>query len=303
LIVALCHKGLVVAEFPCVGLNLVVNPSFESPESLFIYQFYPFDGIAGWSGGSVDSLECPDPEGLELHLPLFCPGWVSVEGDQWTEMDSSACNVFMFQEIPTEAGKQYFLKYHYSPRGSENCEPETLIPASSNVLNVYVNGALVNSVAKAGKLGDMQWEVHTHVITAVGTTTIIEFAGAGTNDGFGAFLDMVTLCEIAPCSPAGPCHTVGRDANGACVYPQDDEALCNDGNECTDEDKCVAGKCVGTPKNCGSGDNCHYPFCDYTTGDCIDSVIPDGTECDTGECTVGQCECGVCTVDDKRRRC
>ena len=98
---------------------------------------------------------------------------------------------------------------------------------------------------------------------------------------------------------------------------------CNDGNICTDNDRCTINGCVGTPNNNQCDDNlvctvgdictagvckgqsaktctastnaCRYTICDEKLG-CIENNYPDSTPCEDGTfCTVGDvCISGEC---------
>ena len=41
---------------------------------------------------------------------------------------------------------------------------------------------------------------------------------------------------------------------------------CDDGDDCTEEDACSAGKCVGEAKDCDDGDKCTVDSC--VAGEC-----------------------------------
>jgi hypothetical protein len=77
-----------------------------------------------------------------------------------------------------------------------------------------------------------------------------------------------------------------------------DGTACNDGNPCTQTDRCVGGACVGTsPVVCTAQDACHgVGQCDQATGACSNPPKPDGTTCDDGnKCTqTDTCAAGVC---------
>src|SRR5712692_2447098 len=79
---------------------------------------------------------------------------------------------------------------------------------------------------------------------------------------------------------------------------QPDGTVCNDGNACTQSDKCESGQCVGTnPVTCTALDQCHDAgTCDPTTGMCSNPVKPDGTACSDGNAYTQRdtCESGQC---------
>ncbi len=111
-------------------------------------------------------------------------------------------------------------------------------------------------------------------------------------------------CAAITCNqPPGPCfETVGTCSGGACSYaPKGDGVACNDGNDCTDNDACVAGACSGTPKACvtppagtcssttsftshASPGACVAGACQYTAN----------TQACTGGCSNGACQSDPC---------
>ncbi len=104
------------------------------------------------------------------------------------------------------------------------------------------------------------------------------------------------------CSALDQCHDAGTcdPTTGMCSNPaRPDGTTCNDGNACTQSDKCESGQCVGTnPVTCTALDQCHVAgTCDPTTGMCSDPARPDGTSCSDGNaCTqTDTCRSGVCT--------
>jgi hypothetical protein len=116
-------------------------------------------------------------------------------------------------------------------------------------------------------------------------------------------------CEAGRCVSADPCALLPDCDDGractddrcepfvGCVHaPSPDGAGCDDGNPCTTEDHCFAGRCVGGV----------VPEC--TTAPCVSFVClpesgwgfvpgPDGDPCDDGDpCTFGDvCRAGQCT--------
>ncbi len=77
---------------------------------------------------------------------------------------------------------------------------------------------------------------------------------------------------------------------------------CTDGNECTENDACLAGSCVGDPILDGSpcsddGEGCTVDDA-CLAGSCAGTPVPDGTPCaaDDNICTDDECLAGVCGV-------
>ena len=104
------------------------------------------------------------------------------------------------------------------------------------------------------------------------------------------------LCNGILCSVTDPC-LVAACSLGVCKHVvQTDGVACDDGNNQTFTDQCVAGTCVGTPRcqnmNCDVPvDTCHGPgVCDILTGFCSAPALQDGTVCGTEK----TCKNGVC---------
>ncbi len=88
-------------------------------------------------------------------------------------------------------------------------------------------------------------------------------------------------CTIDSCNPA-----VG------CVHnPRPNGSGCFTGDPCTVNDQCIAGVCVGVPRNCADNDPCTIDFCSRF-GNCIHLAAPTGTACnDNNSCTTND-TCG-----------
>lgn len=110
----------------------------------------------------------------------------------------------------------------------------------------------------------------------------------------GAYLlcDDGNRCTTDHCNPA----------TGDCEFTPTTSG-CDDGDLCTEPDRCKNGKCVGTPKDCDDQDPCTADSCQPGTG-CVHPVIPgckpcetDG-DCDDGNpCTKETCATGECVYE------
>ncbi len=103
-----------------------------------------------------------------------------------------------------------------------------------------------------------------------------------------------------PCAASDQCHLAGTcdPATGQCSNPAaPDETACNDGNLCTVGDSCLAGVCVeGGPVFCFPRDCRVNEACNPASGQCTDTVVPDGTPCSIGVCTGGVCGASPLTI-------
>ena len=131
--------------------------------------------------------------------------------------------------------------------------------------------------------------------------------GSVCNDGNAC--TQTDTCQAGSCVGANPvtctaldqCHVVGtcNTSSGVCTNPNKDEGSgCNDGNQCTQTDRCQGGACVGSnPVTCRALDQCHVVgACNPGTGVCSDPNKGDGIGCEDGNlCTTNDsCQGGTC---------
>ncbi|MHA1355439.1 MAG: TasA family protein [Candidatus Heimdallarchaeota archaeon] len=202
------HKYASYNDNPCIeecvedtSTNLILNGSFEVPEVTNVakWEIFP-NGYSGlvwaveWESTETTygGYTRPDPSLTEYHENVLGS---AQDGDQYTELDSDwfgpgdplngePALIKIYQNIPTVIGTQYTLHYWYSPRPN--------IAAANNVLKVRIDGSEVaNHSANGG--GTTNWTEYTYTFTASGATTKVEFAGGGTADSLGTFLDNVKL--------------------------------------------------------------------------------------------------------------
>lgn len=116
-------------------------------------------------------------------------------------------------------------------------------------------------------------------------------------------------CAGVTCTASDDCHSVGTcDATtGVCSDPlKADDAVCDDGDASTGNDKCTAGTCAGVDLcagvTCDQNDQCHDAgSCDPSTGNCVYPDKADDTVCDDTDAatTDDKCTAGVCAGIDK----
>ncbi|MCC6624989.1 MAG: hypothetical protein IT385_27325 [Deltaproteobacteria bacterium] len=88
--------------------------------------------------------------------------------------------------------------------------------------------------------------------------------------------DGVETCEAGVGCKPGPrpvctdddvCTTDACDPATGCTYTPN-TARCDDGDRCTRDDRCAAGRCVGAASTCDDSDPCTVDACDPATGAC-----------------------------------
>jgi len=97
---------------------------------------------------------------------------------------------------------------------------------------------------------------------------------------------------LLPCDDKSPCTVDSCDPKKGCVHTAKSGPCDADGNACTVNDTCAAGKCaVGKKKDCSDGTTCTEDTCDKTSGKCGYKNIV--TSCSDGSaCTLGD-KCGT----------
>jgi|GEM_PF-2285570 len=148
----------------------------------------------------------------------------------------------------------------------------------------------------------------------------VSFPATGTSCDDGQYCTVDDTCQDGTCvGGARDCSAFGQgcvsgvcdESQQACKQePLGDGALCSDGTDCTANDSCVAGLCIGTPvggccsvdADCDDGNPCTLATCEVATGTCqYNTAGADGTPCDDGlYCTTNdECGGGVCSGETR----
>lgn len=178
------YGGLVdnisVIEVTNPTTNLVQNGSFEVDRVASAdgrYQF--FENLTDWSAN----------ENLWLELQSSSLNKIDAQdGEQYLELNSNGA-YSAFQEIPTEAGKQYEFSFYYSGR-VDNAE-------DVNNVEVFWNGELLEALNTTQR----GWTKYSYTVEGTDVSSLIELAGTGSHAGLGGFIDNVVVTEVAePCA-------------------------------------------------------------------------------------------------------
>jgi len=191
-----CGLGLASNEILLIVSSLtpelVVNGSFESPQ-IPARSFQVFSALPGWT-------QSRGFRGIELqHSAAGSP----FDGTQHVELDSFT-PTGISQEIPTQPGHTYQLRFAFSPR------PRTA--ASDNVLRVTWGGAQVAVLSADGTaLADTRWTVHTFTVTGgPGSATTLTFEDLGVSNTLGTYVDAVSVVERPLAATA---HLIGASGS------------------------------------------------------------------------------------------
>ncbi len=132
----------------------------------------------------------------------------------------------------------------------------------------------------------------------------VQVGGSDISSNDGGFGDSSTT-RTGPCGTdadcksfelAGPPCTFAVCQVGHCVRKTSaDGDACEDGDDCTLDDRCLGGSCQpGTPKSCDDGNPCTIRTCEPFGGACAatatDVGCPSATACNVGVCVAGSCQ-------------
>ncbi len=151
----------------------VINGGFEDPALSNGSWNASYTSILGWDAtfGTIE---------IQNHA-----AGSPYEGNQLVELDSNY-NSGMKQDIATSVGALYDFSFAYSPRPDEE--------ASSNEIDVYFNGALLEKLTGYSS-PDTFWAIHHYDVIAIDATSTIEFRAAGFSNSYGGYLDAVHFTQ------------------------------------------------------------------------------------------------------------
>lgn len=209
-----------------VGVELIKNGGFENPEmtngngwDIFPSGTATLSWIAEWLNPDFDAPVIANIEIQENGLL----GWTTPYGDQWVELDSDygfntneSSATRISQDIPTEIGKTYEIKYLFGAR------PNVV----DNTIDVKVNGNSVDTQSADGT-GDLNiaWNNFTKTFVADSNTSTISFENTDTSNTLGTFIDEVSV------------KCTEDDTNGGGGDPS-----CGDGEVNQESEECDAGQ-------------------------------------------------------------
>lgn len=172
-----CTKSLILlastfgfASNAYSDVDLITNGSFEVP---YIGSgFDHFTSIPGWNYASVGRIEIQcNVAGTAYH------------GDQLVELDSYR-NSDMVQTVTVVPNQNYTLRFFYSPRPWVSYE--------SNPVELWINDEIVDVMSGYCEY-DTEWRLCQYQLISPTSNINIEFRASGISDGYGGYLDKVSL--------------------------------------------------------------------------------------------------------------
>lgn len=175
----------------------------------------------------------------------------------------------------------------------------TKLLRSSLVLGgALLAAASLPACAKSNVVGDPGGAAGSGATTATG------------GGGEGGSMTTTTSSPPGPCTKAEDCAALTDACNdGACIngecgtLPANDGATCDDGKQCTENDHCDAGACVGgSLKSCSSSNPCMVGVCDTATDSCMEMPGNNGASCNNGDPCIltAICISGVCQPSQQK---
>src|SRR5690349_11872026 len=153
--------------------NLISNGDFEQP-AVSPGSFNYMSTLAGWTvTGCVE---------IDYSSPGILP---ASSGNQAAELDCDGTSRgSIAQDIPTQAGRNYVLRFAFGPRAGDG--------PTENILQVEWAGAPLVTLTADGTTSSA-WQYYTYTVTATGSTTRLAFTDGGLVNGHGTELDDVGL--------------------------------------------------------------------------------------------------------------
>jgi len=161
-------------------VNLLTNGGFESTV-VGNGSWVNVSSIAGWT-----NLAGPG-SGFEVRNNV---AGAAQEGRNYLELDTNG-NTTIGQTLANlTAGATYDLSFWYSPREFQ--------AASTNGIQVFWNGALLDATLTGLGGSGNAWTQHQYQVVARSGSNLLSFASVGTSDSVGGNLDNVSLVNRLP---------------------------------------------------------------------------------------------------------
>lgn len=177
-LVALLAAGITASAAPVTAGNLLVNGGFEST-AVANGSWVNVTSTAGWTWLSGPGT------GFEIRNNI---AGAAQEGRNYIELDTNG-NTLIGQYLDNlSAGTRYDLSFWYAPREYQ--------AASTNGLQVFWNGTLLEATLTGLGGSGNDWRQHQYRVTAQAGRNLLGFAAVGSSDSLGGNLDNVSLNNV-----------------------------------------------------------------------------------------------------------
>lgn len=177
-LVALLACGTTALAAPVPAGNLIVNGGFESTV-VANGNWVNVSTTPGWTWLSGPGT------GFEIRNNV---AGAAQEGRNYVELDTNG-NTLIGQYLDSlSSGAQYDLSFWYAPREFQ--------AASTNGLQVFWNGTLLDATLTGLGGSGNDWSQHQYRVTAQAGRNLLSFASVGSSDSLGGNLDNVSLNRI-----------------------------------------------------------------------------------------------------------
>lgn len=173
---------LLVGAVGVANANLIKNGSFESPD-IAAGTASVITTMDGWNTVSGMGADVRDGVGGDAY-----------DGDQFIELDGYS-NSAIEQFVDTVRGERYTLSLAYAPQKGVTDE--------SNAIAIYWGGIYLMTL-KGESTRDNYWNYYDIPLFAFGETSSLRFGAIGTSDGYGGYLDAISLTGASVTPGPGP---------------------------------------------------------------------------------------------------
>lgn len=171
-----CNATVLAAPVPAA--NLLVNGGFEGTV-VADGSWVNVASTAGWTWLSGPGT------GFEIRNNV---AGAAQEGRNYVELDTNG-NTTIGQYLDNlGAGVSYDLSFWYAPREFQ--------AASTNGIQVFWNGALLDTTLSGLGGSGNHWSLHQYRVTAQAGSNLLSFASVGSSDSLGGNLDNVSLNRL-----------------------------------------------------------------------------------------------------------
>ncbi|MDX2064719.1 MAG: PEP-CTERM sorting domain-containing protein [Fimbriimonadaceae bacterium] len=166
--------GFGLATIAAAHANILINGSFEAPDTNTSWGLFPNDQVGGWFA---------EENRMEVGAASIY-GVTGQTGDQVLELDATG-NAKISQNVSTVVG-QYTVSLDAALRRN--------VAAASGTLSVLWNNVEIGTVSPTAQ----NLSTYTFMVQGTGGMDKLSLRGSGASDSYGAIVDNIRLTAAAP---------------------------------------------------------------------------------------------------------